>query len=87
MTEDTQTQEVESVVIDGVSVSAEELSDMGRLYLARMKRINQKRVIAIVDIEEMDAALRKFESLLIQDYLGVVDFAEETESEETETDS
>ena len=68
MTEDTQSQEVESVIIDGVSVSADELSDMGRLYLARMKRINQKRVIAIVDIEEMDAALRHFESLLIQDY-------------------
>ena len=87
MTEDAQTQEVESVVIDGVSVSADELSDMGRLYLARMKRINQKRVIAIVDIEEMDAALRHFESLLIQDYQGVVDVEEETESEETETDS
>ena len=48
MTEDTQSQEVESVIIDGVSVSADELSDMGRLYLARMKRINQKREIAIV---------------------------------------
>ena len=44
-------------------------------------------MIAIVDIEEMDAALRHFESLLIQDYQGVVDVEEETESEETETDS
>ena len=87
MPEDTQSQEVESVIIDGVSVSADELSDMGRLYLSRMKRINQKRVIAIVDIEEMDAALRHFESLLIQDYQGAIDVEEETESEETETDS
>jgi hypothetical protein len=68
-----------------------------------MQRINQKKVIAVVDIEEMDAALRHFETLLINDYQGSLEIEEEeepidmpymsegtTESEEstaTETDS
>ena len=89
MSEDTpQTDERASVIIDGVKVPAEDLSEMGKVYLARMQRISQKRVIAVVDIEEMDAALRHFESLLIDDYQGSLETEEEeTESEETETDS
>tara|TARA_X000001382_G_C3075914_1_gene148941 strand:- start:108 stop:422 length:315 start_codon:yes stop_codon:yes gene_type:complete len=104
MSEDTpQTDERASVIIDGVKVPAEDLSEMGKVYLARMQRISQKRVIAVVDIEEMDAALRHFETLLINDYQGNLETQEEeepidmpymsegtTESEEstaTETDS
>ena len=58
MSENTpQTDDRTSIIIDGVKVLAEDLSEMGKVYLARMQRINQKKVIAIVDIEEMDAAL------------------------------
>jgi len=81
MSEDTQNQEVASVIIDGVTVSADELSDIGRIYLARMQRLNQKRVVAVVDIEEMDAALRHFEALLIQDYQGSLEEAPNSEGE------
>jgi len=104
MSENTpQTDDRTSIIIDGVKVLAEDLSEMGKVYLARMQRINQKKVIAVVDIEEMDAALRHFETLLINDYQGSLEIEEEeepidmpymsegtTESEEstaTETDS
>jgi hypothetical protein len=56
------------VTIDGVQVYAEDLTSEGQIYLARLQRLNNKKAISIVDLEELNASIAFFESRLIVDY-------------------
>tara|TARA_R100001244_G_scaffold126449_1_gene96788 strand:+ start:381 stop:662 length:282 start_codon:yes stop_codon:yes gene_type:complete len=67
------------VTIDGVQVYAEDLSSEGQIYLARLQRLNNKKAIAIVDLEELNASIAFFESRLIVDYQGDMNDEESTE--------
>ena len=58
------------VTIDGIQVYAEDLSPEGQIYLARLQRLNNKKAIAIVDLEELHASIAFFESRLVVDYQG-----------------
>ena len=69
------------VTIDGVQVYAEDLSEEGQIYLARLQRLNAKKAVAIVDLEELNASIAFFESRLIADYNE--DFSENEEEEVT----
>ena len=71
------------VTIDGVQVYAEDLSEEGQIYLARLQRLTNKKAIAIVDLEELNASIAFFESRLIADYNDDVSVNEEEEEEET----
>jgi len=67
------------VTIDGVQVYAEDLSEEGQIYLARLQRLTNKKAIAIVDLEELNASIAFFESRLIADYNDAVFVDEEEE--------
>ena len=67
------------VTIDGIQVYAEDLSPEGQIYLARLQRLNNKKAIAIVDLEELNASIAFFESRLIVDYQGDKNDEESTE--------
>ena len=67
------------VTIDGVQVYAEDLSEEGQIYLARLQRLTNKKAIAIVDLEELNASIAFFESRLIVDYNNDVSVNEEEE--------
>jgi hypothetical protein len=79
------------VTIDGVQVYAEDLSSEGQIYLARLQRLNNKKAIAIVDLEELNASIAFFESRLVVDYQGDISNEENLkestslENEEEET--
>jgi len=79
------------VTIDGVQVYAEDLSSEGQIYLARLQRLNNKKAIAIVDLEELHASIAFFESRLVVDYQGDISNEENLkestslENEEEET--
>ena len=70
------------VTIDEVQVYAEDLSPEGQIYLARLQRLNSKKAIAIVDLEELHASIAFFESRLIADYQEDTD--KETSAKESE---
>tara|TARA_R100001530_G_scaffold129448_1_gene99786 strand:- start:3306 stop:3587 length:282 start_codon:yes stop_codon:yes gene_type:complete len=70
------------VNIDGVQVYAEDLSANGRIYLARLQRLNSKKATAVADIEEIIGSIVHFENLLVADYMG----EKEVEEEDTETE-
>jgi len=78
------------VNIDGVQVYAEDLSANGRIYLARLQRLNSKKATAVADIEEIIGSIVHFENLLIADYMGekeVDELLEDTETEVEEVES
>ena len=77
------------VTIDGVQVYAEDLSDNGRIYLARLQRLNSKKATSVADIEEIIGSITHFENLLIADYMdekGLEEVDIETEVEEVESE-
>ena len=74
------------ITIDDVQVFVEDLPEEGQQVFGRLQRLNQKKVDAVLDLEELQAGINFFSSKIVEIYSA--DAPEQpTDSESTEEES
>ena len=74
------------ITIDDVQVFVEDLPEEGQQVFGRLQRLNQKKVDAVLDLEELQAGINFFSSRIVEIYSA--DAPEQSnDSESTEEDS
>ncbi len=74
------------ITIDDVQVFVEDLPEEGQQVFGRLQRLNQKKVDAVLDLEELQAGINFFSSKIVEIYSA--DAPEQSnDSESTEEDS
>tara|TARA_R100000234_G_scaffold116285_1_gene93148 strand:- start:64 stop:333 length:270 start_codon:yes stop_codon:yes gene_type:complete len=74
------------ITIDDVQVFVEDLPQEGQQVFGRLQRLNQKKVDAVLDLEELQAGINYFSSKIVEIYSA--DAPEQpTDSESTEKES
>ena len=74
------------ITIDGVQIFVEDLPEEGQQVFGRLQRLNQKKVDAVLDLEELQAGINFFSSKIVEIYSA--DAPEQpTDSESTEEES
>ena len=74
------------ITIDDVQVFVEDLPEEGQQVFGRLQRLNQKKVDAVLDLEELQAGINFFSGKIVEIYSA--DAPEQSnDSESTEEDS
>ena len=74
------------IAIDDVQVFVEDLPEEGQQIFGRLQRLNQKKVNAVLDLEELQAGINFFEGRIVDIYSA--DAPEQpNDSENTDEDS
>ena len=74
------------ITIDDVQVFVEDLPPEGQQVFGRLQRLNQKKVDAVLDLEELQAGINFFSGKIVEIYSA--DAPEQpTDSESTEEES
>tara|TARA_R100001510_G_scaffold56176_1_gene61261 strand:- start:1119 stop:1391 length:273 start_codon:yes stop_codon:yes gene_type:complete len=74
------------ITIDDVQVFVEDLPEEGQQVFGRLQRLNQKKVDAVLDLEELQAGINFFSSKIVEIYSA--DAPEQAnDSESTDEDS
>ena len=74
------------ITIGDVQVFVEDLPEEGQQVFGRLQRLNQKKVNAVLDLEELQAGIKFFEGRIVEIYSA--DAPEQpNDSENTDEDS
>ena len=75
------------VTIDGFEVFIEDLPEEGQQIFGRLQRLNQKKVDAVLDLEELQAGINFFSNRIVAIYNGEGSPSEETKLDDSTEDS
>ena len=75
------------VTIDGFEVFIEDIPEEGQQIFGRLQRLNQKKVDAVLDLEELQAGINFFSNRIVAIYNDEVSPSEETKLDETTEES
>ena len=75
------------VTIDGFEVFIEDLPEECQQILGRLQRLNQKKVDAVLDLEELQAGINFFSNRIVAIYKDEVSPSEETKLDESTEES
>ena len=75
------------VTIDGFEVFIEDLPEEGQQIFGRLQRLNQKKVDAVLDLEELQAGINFFSNRIVAIYNDEVSPSEETKLDESTEES
>ena len=82
MTEEIQTEEQKPyITIDDVQVYIEDLPEEGQQIFSRLQRLNQKKAVQTIDLEETQAAIGFFSNKIVDLVPAANKNSVETESE------
>jgi len=76
-----------SVTIGGFEVFIEDLPEEGQQIFGRLQRLNQKKVDAVLDLEELQAGINFFSNRIVAIYNEEVSPSEETKLDESTEES
>ena len=76
-----------SVTIGGFEVFIEDLPEEGQQIFGRLQRLNQKKVDAVLDLEELQAGINFFSNRIVAIYNDEVSPSEETKLDESTEES
>ena len=75
------------ITIDDVQVFVEDLPEEGQQIFGRLQRLNQKKVDAVLDLEELQAGINFFSNRIVAIYNDEVSPSEETKLDESTEES
>jgi len=77
------------ITIDDVQINIEDLPEEGQAVFGRLQRLNQKKVIQVLDLEELQAGINFFTNRIVDivNNDGEETVSEDDTSEEEDTDS
>ena len=75
------------LTIDDIQVFIEDLPEEGQQIFGRLQRLNQKKVDAVLDLEELQAGINFFSNRIVAIYNEEVSPSEETKLDESTEES